>query len=88
MEPILEPDGVDLVISSGRWSAEVLAEVAEFFQQCENEVTTLISGEENPKERKSTAAVDIIRPVMLYRGRDARAEDCRSSHASTHRETH
>ena len=64
MEPILEPDGVDLVISSGRWSADVLAEVAEFFQQRENEVTTMIIAEENLKERKRTAAVDVIRPVV------------------------
>ena len=63
MEPILEPDGVDLVISSGRWSVEVLAEVAEFFQQCENEVTTMIAGEESSKERKCIAASDTVRQV-------------------------
>ena len=41
MEPILEPDDVDLVISSGRWSDEVLAEVADFFRQCEAELPPL-----------------------------------------------
>ena len=30
---IREPDGVDFVVSSGRWSAEVSAEVAEFLRQ-------------------------------------------------------
>ncbi len=30
---VREPDGVDFVVSSGRWSPEVSAEVAEFFRQ-------------------------------------------------------
>ncbi len=32
-EIVREPDGVDFVVSSGRWSPEVSAEVAEFLRQ-------------------------------------------------------
>jgi hypothetical protein len=62
MEPTFEPDDVDLVISSGRWSEEVLAEVAEFFTQCDDEVPSLAVSESNSKNRKSAAAADVIRP--------------------------
>lgn len=64
MEPILEPDDVDLVICSGRWSDEALAEVAEFFRQCDDEVSSLAVSESNSQNRKNAAAADVIRPVV------------------------
>lgn len=64
MEPILEPDDVDFVISSGRWNAEVLAEVAEFFRQCDDESPSLAVSEANSKNRKGVATADVIRPVV------------------------
>lgn len=64
MEPILEPDDVDLVISSGRWSAEALAEVTEFFRHCDDEDSSLVVSEANSRERKTTAAGEVIRPVV------------------------
>ena len=33
MAIVREPEGVDFVVSSGRWSPEVSAEVAEFLHQ-------------------------------------------------------
>lgn len=33
MAIVREPEGVDFVVSSGRWSPEVAAEVAEFLRQ-------------------------------------------------------
>ena len=33
MAIVREPEGVDFVVSSGRWSPEVSAEVAEFLRQ-------------------------------------------------------
>ena len=65
MEPIFEPDDVDLVISGGRWSAEVVAEVAEFFRHCDDDdVPSLAVSDSNSKNRKSAAAAEVIRPVV------------------------
>ncbi len=64
MEPILEPDDVDLVISSGHWSAEVLTEVAEFFHQCDEENSSTIVSKPNCRESKSTAASEVTLPVV------------------------
>ena len=64
MEPMFEPDDVDLVISSGRWSAKILAEVTEFFRQCDDEDSSLAVSEANSRERKTTAASDVIRLVV------------------------
>ena len=33
MAIVREPDGVDFVVSSGRWSPEISSEVAEFLRQ-------------------------------------------------------
>lgn len=64
MEPILEPDDIDLVISCGRWSDEVLADVAEFVRQCDDDVPSLAGSDSNSKNRKSAAAAEVIRPVV------------------------
>lgn len=63
MEPIYEPEDVDFVISSGRWSAEVLAEVAEFFRQCDDEAPSLVVNEASSNERKTSASSEVIQPV-------------------------
>ena len=39
---VREPDGVDFVVSSGRWSPEVTAEVAEFFHQLRQQPSCLL----------------------------------------------
>lgn len=58
MEPIFEPDDVDLVISSGRWSDAILAEVADFFQHCDDNQSPSCDRDTTSKVRgKSTDVV-------------------------------
>ena len=62
MEPIFESDDVDLVISSGRWSDEERREVAEFFQQVDQEPPSSATREARSKIRN--LPTEIIRPVV------------------------
>ena len=64
MEPIYEPDDVDLVISGGCWSAEVVAEVAEFFRNCETEVPMLAPDDATFRDRKNSVTPHVIPPVV------------------------
>ena len=57
MKPFLEPDDVDLTISSGRWSPEVLAEVLEFFRHCDAELPPLAIGDTTSKPCNEPADV-------------------------------
>ena len=51
MAIVREPEGVDFVVSSGRWSPEVSAEVAEFLRQVRQQAkpspTTFVRVEKN-----------------------------------------
>lgn len=50
IEPILEMGEVDLVITSGRWSDKVLAELAVFFQESDNNDSSPVVCGRNPRQ--------------------------------------
>ncbi len=62
MDPFQELHDVDLVISSGRWSAEILDEVANFFHQLDDGLPPRMISDADSMVRNNSA--DIIPRVV------------------------